>query len=105
MRSTLMIIGLFSTLFIAQAQAADVSVDQAGQQFSQSSLTLKAGDTLVFTNKDDVTHNVKVINGDDTDDKGLQKPGEVIKATFAKPGTYQVRCAIHPKMKIDVTVQ
>ncbi|MDE3060940.1 MAG: hypothetical protein KGJ06_08005 [Pseudomonadota bacterium] len=87
------------------AFAADVAVDQAGQQFSQSSLTLKSGDTIVFTNKDDVTHNIKVINGDDTDDKGLQKPGEIIKANFAKAGSYQVRCGIHPKMKIDVTVQ
>ena len=105
MRLTFFITGLFCSLFISQAQAADTSVDQAGQQFSQSSLTLKAGDTIVFTNKDDVTHNVKVINGDDTDDKGLQKPGEILKATFAKAGSYQVRCGIHPKMKIDVTVQ
>ena len=97
--------GVFLYLFIAQAQAAETSIDQAGQQFSQSSLSLKAGDTIVFTNKDDVTHNVKIINGDDTDDKGLQKPGEVIKTTFAKAGDYRVRCAIHPKMKIDVKVQ
>ena len=97
--------GIFFSLFIAQAQAADTAVDQAGQQFSQSSLTLKAGDSISFTNKDDVTHNIKIINGDDTEDKGIQKPGQVIKATFAKAGTYQVRCAIHPKMKIDVTVQ
>ena len=32
-------------------------------------------------------------------------PGDVLKVAFAKPGSYQVRCAIHPKMKIDVTVQ
>ena len=105
MRTNLLITGLFIAAFAAQAQAADVQVDQAGQQFSQSSLTLKAGDTIVFTNKDDVKHNVKILNGDDVDDKGLQSPGGIIKATFAKPGTYQVRCGIHPKMKIDVTVQ
>ena len=105
MRKTIMTIGTLVALFTSQVQAADTQVEQAGQQFSQSSLTLKAGDTIVFTNKDDVTHNIKIINGDDTDDKGIQKPGEVIKATFAKAGTYQVRCAIHPKMKIDVTVQ
>jgi len=102
---TLLIGTLLFASSVATAQAADTSIEQAGQQFSQSSVTLKAGDTLVFTNKDDVTHNVKIINGDDTDDKGLQKPGEVIKATFAKPGDYQVRCGIHPKMKIDVKVQ
>ena len=102
---TILLAGAFLSLFITQAQAADVSVDQAGQQFSQSSLTLKPGDTIVFTNKDDVTHNVKIISGDDTDDKGLQKPGETLKAVFAKPGDYQVRCGIHPKMRIDVKVQ
>lgn len=105
MRTKLLIIGLFSSLLISHAQAAETSVDQAGQQFSQSSLTLKAGDTIVFTNKDDVKHNVKILNGDDVDDKGLQNPGGIIKATFAKAGSYQVRCGIHPKMKIDVTVQ
>ena len=105
MRTTIVIAGIICSLITHQAYAADTQVEQAGQQFSQSSLTLKAGDTLIFTNKDDVSHNIKIINGDDTDDKGLQKPGEVIKASFAKPGSYQVRCGIHPKMKIDVTVQ
>ena len=105
MRNKLIIAGLCSVVFVSQAQAADVAIDQAGQQFSQSSITMKAGDTMVFTNKDDVTHNIKLIAGDDTDDKGLQKPGEVVKVAMAKAGTYQVRCGIHPKMKIDVTVQ
>ena len=42
---------------------------------------------------------------DDVEDKGLQKPGQDIKANFAKAGKYKVRCSIHPKMKMTVTVQ
>lgn len=88
------------------AHAAQVGIDQINQKFSQSSLTIKAGDTVNYKNGDDVTHNINVTSPDgDTDDKGLQKPGETIAQTFAKPGEYDVRCSIHPKMHMKVTVE
>jgi len=97
---------LASQCIVYAANAADVPVDQAGQKFNPDSITVKAGDSVTFTNKDDVTHNIHVItSGGDSEDKGLQKPGENIKETFAKAGDYQVRCSIHPKMKMTVTVQ
>jgi hypothetical protein len=36
---------------------------------------------------------------------GLQQPGAEFKVPFVKPGTYQVSCGIHPKMKLSVTVK
>jgi plastocyanin len=88
------------------AYAADTTVTQSHASFDIDAVSIKAGDTIIFTNKDDVTHNVQVSNDDgDDDDKGLQKPGQDIKATFAKPGEYKVHCSIHPKMKMKVTVQ
>jgi len=87
-------------------QAADSTVTQSHTSFDTDEITVKAGDTISFINKDDVTHNIQVTDSDDNnDDKGLQKPGETIKETFAKPGEYKIHCAIHPKMKMKVTVQ
>jgi len=41
----------------------------------------------------------------DSEDKGIQKPGENIEHVFTKPGIYKERCNIHSTMKLDVTVQ
>lgn len=88
------------------ALAAVSQIDQVGQKFSQSSLTLHLSDHVTFLNQDDVQHNIKIIDADGgEDDKGLQKPGESIDVGFAKSGHFMVRCAIHPKMKMQVDVQ
>ena len=91
--------------FPARALAAEVNVDQQGIRFSQPEITLKAGDTLNFHNHDDVTHNIMIIDSDDdAEDQGMQKPGQVISKQFNEEGTFEARCAIHPKMKMIITV-
>jgi plastocyanin len=90
----------------AGVRAAAVTIDQSGQQFSEKSLDLKAGDAVTFANKDDVSHNITVVNDDDdTADLGLQKPGENLSYKFDKAGRFKVRCSIHPSMKMTVTVK
>lgn len=103
----LLLLTAFSVLCSgAAAKAADVNITQANQQFSEDSIKIKAGDTVLFKNADTVTHNIQVVNSDgDAEDKGLQKPNETIKQTFAKPGDYKVRCGIHPSMKLKVSVE
>ena len=81
-------------------------MNQHGIHFSIPSVTLKVGDTVRFHNQDDVTHNIMVIDSDDNaEDQGLQKPGVTIVKKFDQAGTFEVRCAIHPKMKMMVTVE
>lgn len=105
MRKVLLASALMVTFSMA-AYAAEQTVTQSHTTFDVDELTVKAGDIINFSNKDDVTHNIQVVNDSgDVDDKGLQKPGEIIKETFAKAGSYKIRCAIHPKMKMKVTVQ
>jgi plastocyanin len=100
------LIALIGLTLSQAAIAADTSIDQVGQKFSITSVTLKAGESIHFLNKDDVTHNINVIDSDDNaNDKGLQKPGETIDQKFDKAGDFQVRCSIHPKMKMTVKVQ
>ena len=90
----------------AGVRAASVTIDQSGQQFSEKAIALAAGDAVTFANKDDVSHNITVINDDDdTSDLGLQKPGQNLNYKFDKAGRFKVRCSIHPSMKMTVTVK
>jgi len=71
-----LLIALFTGVAFA-AQAADTTITQSHTTFDTDSATVKAGDNIIFSNKDDVTHNVQIVNADgDVDDKGLQKPAK-----------------------------
>jgi plastocyanin len=92
--------------FGATVRAAGVTIDQSGQQFSEKSASLSPGDSITFANKDDVSHNITVVNDDDdTADLGLQKPGENLTYKFDKAGRFKIRCSIHPSMKMVATVK
>jgi len=92
---------------VVAAQAATITVVQRGLALNKSSLTLAKGDRVVFTNDDDVIHNIHIFGpgSDEERDLGLQKPGVPLNYTFDKPGSYRVRCNIHPSVKMAVTVQ
>ena len=103
-RTIILLVLAFMTLDVS-VRAASVTVDQSGQQFSEKSLKLKLGDTIVFANHDDVTHNITIIgNEDQAADLGLQKRGEDLVYKFDKTGRFKVRCTIHPSMKMTVEV-
>lgn len=88
------------------ARATGLTVEQSGQQFSEKSVSVKPGDSVVFANHDDVTHNINVINDDDdATDLGLQKPGQSLTYKFDKAGRFKIRCSIHPAMKMTVAVK
>jgi plastocyanin len=90
----------------AGVRAAGVTIEQSGQQFSEKSVALAPGQTVTFANKDDVSHNITVVDDDDdTADLGLQKPGENLTYKFDKAGRFKVRCSIHPSMKMTVSVK
>jgi plastocyanin len=92
---------------IVAVQAATLTVGQHGLQLTQSSASLAKGDRIVFTNEDDVIHNIHIFGPgpDDSSDLGLQKPGATLSYKFDKPGAYRVRCNIHPSVKMAVTVR
>lgn len=81
------------------------TITQAGKQFSKTELTVNRGDTVTFTNDDTVTHNVLAKGGAKEFNTGSLKPGESREVTFDTAGTAAVRCAIHPLMKLNVTVK
>jgi len=86
------------------AGAADMRVVQRDFTFSEKELRVKVGDTVTFVNADPVPHNVYSLS------KGLefeirsQLPGKADAVPFPRPGTAEIRFAIHPKMKMLVHV-
>ncbi len=90
---------------ISSASAGEIMITQEKKAFSEKKLTVKAGDTVVFRNDDQVTHNVYSRSKGHKFDIGAQKPGVSTPYTFASPGKVKVRCAIHPRMKLTVHVE
>lgn len=80
-----------------------VEVRQKGQRFSSAEVTVPRGGAVLFVNDDDVMHTVYSREGRFT--LPAQQPGERASATFSEAGTYEVKCAIHPGMKLKVKVK
>src|ERR1700722_18580968 len=89
-------------IIVAAQAATTLNVGQHGLVLTQSSATLARGDRIVFSNEDDVVHNIHIFGpgADDSSDLGLQKPGALLSFKFDRPGAYRVRCNIHPSVKM-----
>ncbi len=85
--------------------AGDHVVKQKDRAFDIADITVKTGDSITFINHDEVVHNVFSISPGLAFDIKRQAPGGQSKVTFEKPGLAEVRCSIHPKMKLMVTVK
>ena len=85
--------------------AQQIFIRQHNLRFSQNSIDVAVGDTLTFSNEDDVIHNIGVRGGGDTQDLGLQKPKVSVSHRFAQPGDYGIVCSIHPRMRLKVKVR
>lgn len=88
----------------AVAITSDRIVGQQGRKFSSDSVTVKKGMALTFLNDDSVPHNVVSLSKGNEFDLGSQPPGTSTDVTFTEAGEVDVICAIHPRMKMVVTV-
>jgi plastocyanin len=95
----------------SQSQAAsggEATVNMVGFKFDPTTLTVKLGTKVTFTNSDGATHNVA--EGQDGKKADAAKFDEEVKAgasttiTFDQAGTVHVTCLIHPTMNMTVTV-
>jgi plastocyanin len=83
-------------------RAADMEVNIDNFAFTPKELTVKAGTTIVFRNRDDIPHSVVGSKGEfhskalDTDDS--------FSFTFTKAGTYDYSCGLHPRMQGMIVV-
>jgi plastocyanin len=86
------------------AFAAEHTIMQKGKMFSESSVTVKKGEKLTFTNDDNVAHNIFSTSAGNDFNLGLLTPGNSASVAFDKAGDVDIICAIHPQMKMKVKV-
>jgi plastocyanin len=84
------------------AQGGAVSIDNF--TFGPQTLTVKAGTTVTWTNKDDIPHGIASANNTFTKSKALDTD-DSYSFTFTTPGTYQYFCYVHPHMTGTVVVE
>jgi plastocyanin len=85
-------------------KAAAGAVSISNFTFDPQKLTVKAGATVTWTNKDDIPHGIAWTNNAFTRSKALDT-NDSASFTFTKPGTYQYFCFIHPHMVGTVVVE
>jgi len=83
------------------AAPADVKIDNFA--FGPQSLTVKAGTTVTWTNRDDIPHTV--VSSDGVFKSKARDTDETFSYKFEKAGTYSYFCSLHPKMTGQVVVQ
>jgi plastocyanin len=93
-----------AALIVMPMLAGEHVIVQKDRAFSQTEMSIKVGDSIVFKNADAVTHNVFSVSKGMEFDIRRQAPGGSSTVIFAKEGVAEVRCSIHPKMKLLVTV-
>lgn len=89
-------------LLVAPAGAAEVKVGIDNFTFNPKMVTVKAGDTVTWTNKDDIPHTVA--------DPGAFKSkaldtGDSFSFTFTTPGSFDYFCSLHPHMTGRIVVE
>jgi plastocyanin len=82
--------------------ASGISIDNF--TFSPAKLTVKAGTTITWTNKDDIPHGIASANNAFTRSKALDTD-DAYSLTLTTPGTYQYFCYIHPHMVGTIVVE
>lgn len=90
---------------LAALAASSHKIGQKNKQFSRSEMTIRTGDTVVFKNDDQVTHNVFSRSDGNAFNVKTQSPGTSTPVRFNREGKVEVRCAIHPQMKLVIHVQ
>jgi plastocyanin len=82
-----------------------ITISQKGRQFKPPEVSIKRGEAIDVVNDDaDLLHHAYVDSDAFRFDSGDQKPGTKTSITFPVAGTFEVLCAIHPKMKLVVHV-
>ena len=112
-RFVIAVIGIVLACQAAHAQApaaqeskgATVEVKIDNFSFSPATITVAAGTTVRWTNRDDIPHTVVSTDDAKTFKSKVLDTDEKFSFTFSKAGTYTYFCSLHPKMKGTVVVQ
>ena len=87
----------------AARKPATIRIAIEGMKFSPASVTVKQGDTVVWTNNDIVAHTVTSSAG--AFDSKVIPPGATFKYVARRKGDFGYVCTLHPPMAADVKVR
>jgi amicyanin len=88
---------------IPEARAGtDHVVEIADFAFQPATITITAGDSVTWTNRDIVVHTATSTSG--AFDSGELAEGDSYRVTFTEPGTFDYLCTPHPSMTGRVVV-
>jgi len=91
---------------LAGVAATQYIVSQKGREFRPHEITLNRGETITIVNDDaDLRHHAYIDADNFKFDSGDQEPGSKTPINFTVAGTFDVLCAIHPKMELIVHVK
>lgn len=93
-----------STPIVPVPGASTVNIKILDYTFIPVQTVIKAGDTVVWTNKDTVIHSLVSDTGSELNSGNLAN-GQTYSHTFTTAGTYNYHCTIHTMMKAKVIVQ
>lgn len=96
----LLVVLLLLVPLAASAQGGNIVV-QKNRRFTPAQISIPRGGALTFTNEDEFIHQMYV---DGLFDSPEKRPGQNLTEVFGRSGTFEVRCHIHPKMKLVVRV-
>jgi plastocyanin len=88
----------------AQPAAAAQAVAIANFTFTPQTLTVRAGTTVTWTNKDDIPHGIAWADNAFARSKPLDTD-DSYSLTLTTPGTYKYFCYIHPHMTGLIVVE
>ena len=90
------------------APAAPAGENQVGMKdlkFVPAAITVKAGDTITWTNQESVPHNVVNAEEGEQPKSELFNEGGTYEFTPKEPGEIKYVCTIHPGMEGTITVE
>jgi len=103
-RAATLALGILAAASAGVLAASTVQVGQSNKLFDKTTVSIAAGDSIEFVNNDTVAHNV-MATGADAFNLGVMKPGEKKSRKFDQAGKHEVKCALHPRMKMTVEVK
>ena len=86
----------------AKGGSGDVTMKDI--KFHPSKVTIKKGQTVVWTNEDSVGHDVTSDTFKSGSPGGIEN-GQTFQHKFPKKGTFKYQCSVHPGMTAEVVVK
>jgi plastocyanin len=99
--AVVLLAGLCFGAYAQQPATAEIKIDNFS--FGPATMTVPAGTTVTWINRDDIPH--KVVSSDDEFKSKVLDTDEKFSYTFSKAGTYAYFCSLHPKMTGKIIVQ